>query len=243
MTGHHPVLLEATDLARMMGWSGPSASARANRWLQRTGVGFLVGRRMQWTGTSLRKYSPTMFSEFVDAGHLLAPANDPNWRENVTATVLSAHGEQQRQAIESALALRREAEEARKRAREIRLSAGRDHVVEMAPWNIDLSEAMREAQASEPTGLIYFVTTNEAVKVGYTARPLAHRLCQMQVGCPQELTVLCAIPGTRALEKLLHARLLRFHLRGEWFIASKELLWLARELSERVVGSVPWSPQ
>lgn len=71
--------------------------------------------------------------------------------------------------------------------------------------------------------MIYFIGTPDVVKIGYTSRPIALRLRQLQTASPRALTVLATRPGDRADERALHASLASWRLSGEWFSRSQEV--------------------
>ena len=63
------------------------------------------------------------------------------------------------------------------------------------------------------------------IKIGYTTEDLLRtRLSTLQIGCPFELEMIAAGPGTISEEQQLHVLLTAAgrHHRGEWFISSPE---------------------
>lgn len=62
-----------------------------------------------------------------------------------------------------------------------------------------------------------------AVKIGWTALPPRQRLSALQQANATELHLVCAFPGSRALEENLHLLLDEYRIRGEWFRSSVEL--------------------
>lgn len=74
------------------------------------------------------------------------------------------------------------------------------------------------APAYVEDGLIYFLNAKESqrVKIGFAVN-LERRVKELQTGCPEKLTVLRTIPGTRADERNLHKRFAAYRLTGEWF--------------------------
>lgn len=67
------------------------------------------------------------------------------------------------------------------------------------------------------TGIIYFVETNNLIKIGYTASNPRKRIAQLQTGCPSELDFMGYYHGTKAQEKQLHLFCAAQRVRGEWF--------------------------
>ncbi len=54
------------------------------------------------------------------------------------------------------------------------------------------------------------------VKVGRSSN-VSNRLKQLQTGCPHKLKVILHVVGQGSLEKVLHDRMSRYRLEGEWF--------------------------
>jgi hypothetical protein len=78
---------------------------------------------------------------------------------------------------------------------------------------------------NEREPIVYFIQAGDAgpIKIGTTLN-LTSRLSELQCGCPDELRVLGSIPGSHALESELHARFATHRYRGEWFVATRNLL-------------------
>lgn len=72
-------------------------------------------------------------------------------------------------------------------------------------------------------GSIYFARCGEAVKIGFSARP-AHRLRDLQIGSAEPVELIGWMPGSPAVERLLHHRFASLRIRGEWFSAAPSLL-------------------
>jgi hypothetical protein len=72
------------------------------------------------------------------------------------------------------------------------------------------------SQAAEKPGMIYFVRTRKAIKIGY-ATDLRKRLTQLQVGNSNPLKVMLTVPGTKGDEAQLHHLFREHRIRGEWF--------------------------
>lgn len=72
-------------------------------------------------------------------------------------------------------------------------------------------------------GIVYFVQSGEAVKIGFTTNmPL--RLRHLRSANPYPVVVLGTIPGSVGNEQALHARFTHLRLHGEWYNAVPELL-------------------
>lgn len=78
---------------------------------------------------------------------------------------------------------------------------------------------------------VYFIqnTTTRSIKIGCTDN-LSHRLKSLQTASEHELVLLCSVSGGLALERLLHARLAAFRIRGEWFRSAPEVSQVIGEL-------------
>lgn len=72
---------------------------------------------------------------------------------------------------------------------------------------------------------VYFVQAGEGgnIKIGY-ARNVQSRLSKMRVDCPAVLRLLAVCEGDVECERDLHARFAAHRVRGEWFLASPEIL-------------------
>lgn len=74
--------------------------------------------------------------------------------------------------------------------------------------------------------IVYFIldTYSNNVKIGYsTLKNLYKRLNTLQIGTPYELKLLGAIWGDIETEKKLHNQFKHLHIRGEWFVFTKEI--------------------
>lgn len=67
--------------------------------------------------------------------------------------------------------------------------------------------------------MIYFIQATQSglIKIGYTGGDVLHRLAELQVGSPEQLKLVCMMPGSRWDESRLHCNFGRFRARGEWF--------------------------
>jgi len=72
---------------------------------------------------------------------------------------------------------------------------------------------------------VYFLRADETgrIKIGTTSN-LKARLSAIRTSSSERVGLACAIPGTEALEQLLHERFAETRVRGEWFAPSPELV-------------------
>lgn len=87
--------------------------------------------------------------------------------------------------------------------------------------------------------VIYFVQGEDGgpIKIGM-ADDLAKRLVGLGTGRPDKLVVLAAAPGTVATERRVHARFASIREKGEWFMATSELMEFVRLVNQH--GSAAW---
>lgn len=74
--------------------------------------------------------------------------------------------------------------------------------------------------------MIYFIydSNNNAVKIGKTNKDSLYvRLSMIQVGNPNELTILGVMDGDLDKEQELHQEFKKYYIRGEWFTYSDEI--------------------
>lgn len=83
---------------------------------------------------------------------------------------------------------------------------------------------------------VYFIAARRLarVKIGYTAQSIEKRLCELQVGSPDDLVLLGHIQGGRHVEDELHRRFRGDHLRGEWFSLSGNIIRFLRQRHIRI---------
>lgn len=88
------------------------------------------------------------------------------------------------------------------------------------------------------SSFVYFVQPvgGGPVKIGRTAVP-SSRLARIQVGHPEKLQILCALPGGAHMEKIIHGAFAKCRMQGEWFAPSDRLLKLISELSRLYKGT------
>lgn len=82
-------------------------------------------------------------------------------------------------------------------------------------------------------GYVYFVQgkSSRRVKIGFTTKEPKVRLCQLQVGSSEKLTLLGAFYGNEDVEQFTQSRWRSQHVHGEWFEESPELLEFIRRES------------
>jgi hypothetical protein len=94
-------------------------------------------------------------------------------------------------------------------------------------------------------GWVYFIQSEEAasIKIGWTNVSPSRRLGACQTGCPTELELLAAMPGSRGLERALHRRFDEYRIRGEWFADAPEIwAYLMEQIELRpgeLIGPIP----
>lgn len=74
-------------------------------------------------------------------------------------------------------------------------------------------------------GYIYFLRVEEAVKIGYSATPMA-RASHLRTGLPVPISAFVAIRGSMRDEKRLHNLLKSSRTHGEWFRATQAIVTL-----------------
>lgn len=66
---------------------------------------------------------------------------------------------------------------------------------------------------------IYFIQVGNdgPIKIGFTAGNPRARLSKLQIGNPEKLKLLAAVPGSFEDEQAIHATFVALRIRGEWF--------------------------
>lgn len=87
---------------------------------------------------------------------------------------------------------------------------------------------IHEPEWPSEAGYVYFIQSGASdgpVKIGWTRKPRT-RLSALRTGNPEPLTLLAAVPGSKAMERRLHRELSYYRIRrtGEWFVSCHELL-------------------
>lgn len=84
------------------------------------------------------------------------------------------------------------------------------------PPDLDPVTDRREA------GYVYFMTTRERVKIGFSLQPLT-RASQLATGMAEPIDSLVIVRGTRKDERRLHARFDAYRREREWFVISRPI--------------------
>lgn len=95
--------------------------------------------------------------------------------------------------------------------------------------------ARAAARVLETQGCVYFIgCATGPIKIGH-GRNVEYRLSNLQMGNPNQLTLLTWFPCDNAaqLEAELHERFAAHRLRGEWFAPAPELLELVRSIHRK----------
>lgn len=87
-------------------------------------------------------------------------------------------------------------------------------------------------------GAVYFASSAELVKVGFTAGPPAKRLKGMRSGSASPISFLAALPGCRDLESALHEAMAPWREHGEWF-RPNPVLQAALDAAVQIGGHLP----
>lgn len=85
---------------------------------------------------------------------------------------------------------------------------------------------------------VYFAQMGSSgpIKIGVVRRgDIASRLKNLQMACPEELTLLGTIEGAGEQERWIHARFSESRLRGEWFSPSEYVL---AEIKRLISGEI-----
>lgn len=74
--------------------------------------------------------------------------------------------------------------------------------------------------------MVYFITDNRYIKIGYTKNNVNKRLKQLQTSNPNRLFLLGYIEGDKDTEKMLHKKFFSSlsRMNGEWFSPSQDIL-------------------
>jgi hypothetical protein len=76
----------------------------------------------------------------------------------------------------------------------------------------------------KPSGVVYFITDGEFIKIGFSSKGADERMRSLATGSPRELTLLMVVPGSRRVEKYFHQLFGQAHERGEWFRKTERLM-------------------
>lgn len=89
------------------------------------------------------------------------------------------------------------------------------------------------SECDQRQGDVYFIACdNRYLKIGFTWDVPA-RLCELQVGCPFELSVIGVLRNVpEVTERWFHAVLREEHVRGEWFKLSARVRLLVQAVND-----------
>lgn len=84
----------------------------------------------------------------------------------------------------------------------------------------------RNQRASSVAGVVYFITTKDAlfVKIGFSTKP-QERVQALQTSSPVKLSLLAMIPGTMETERYFHELFSDYRTDGEWFRLEGDLMF------------------
>lgn len=80
-------------------------------------------------------------------------------------------------------------------------------------------------------GVVYFISSGVAIKIGVTQNAVRKRLAQIQREAADELTVLATFPTPPASEFDAHQRFAHLRIGGEWFHHDQEILAYIEEMN------------
>lgn len=85
--------------------------------------------------------------------------------------------------------------------------------------------------------MIYFIQSgnNGPIKIGHTTKNVEQRVRSLQTASPYPLKIIGLIEGDVTLEQIIHKKLSKFRLRGEWFKCKPEVLKLIEEGAESLL--------
>jgi len=80
---------------------------------------------------------------------------------------------------------------------------------------------------------VYFVSAGTAIKIGRALDPVT-RVERLQVGHPDKLVLLAAVPAHASFEQAVHRRFAAGRLNGEWFELTADLSDFIKQLQTGV---------
>lgn len=87
------------------------------------------------------------------------------------------------------------------------------------------------------SGFVYFVYGNTGrVKIGFTTDPIK-RFGSLRTNCPDKLTLLGLVPGTKEDERAWHERFHGQRIFGEWYRSTSELKRQIRAIKSRTLSN------
>ena len=83
-------------------------------------------------------------------------------------------------------------------------------------------------------GKIYFLCSDNKIKIGYTAGSINRRIQQLNTGSPNKIYKLGWMEGSKEKEKELHIMFSRYRIRsnGEWFLGAQEIIDYINQINQ-----------
>lgn len=83
-------------------------------------------------------------------------------------------------------------------------------------------------------GKIYFLCSNNKIKIGYTKGSIEKRIQQLKTGSPNEIYKLGWMQGDKEKEKELHIKFSVYRIRhnGEWFLGEQEIIDFINDVNQ-----------
>ena len=103
---------------------------------------------------------------------------------------------------------------------------------ENGPEPIDASKVQRSPKPKRQ--FVYFAKVGATVKIGHSHSP-QDRLKGLATGHHDTMELLATLPGGRKREMSLHKRFAKFHIRGEWFELSPQIVAYLKGVKRRKV--------
>ena len=76
------------------------------------------------------------------------------------------------------------------------------------------------------SGKVYFLCSDNKIKIGYTRGSIERRIKQLNTGSPNKIYKLGWMEGNKEKEKELHIKFSMYRIRnnGEWFLGAQEVI-------------------
>lgn len=98
------------------------------------------------------------------------------------------------------------------------------------PTNQEPLVRLSRKTSNLPSGIVYFLSGGDLIKIGFTANTANVRAASVQTMSPVPLKILGTLLGDLNLERVLHAKFSHLRSHGEWFRAEQELVdFIAKE--------------
>lgn len=83
-------------------------------------------------------------------------------------------------------------------------------------------------------GKIYFLCSDNKIKIGYTKGSIEKRIQQLKTGSPNEIYKLGWMQGDKEKEKELHIKFSVYRIRhnGEWFLGEQEIIDFINDVNQ-----------